>query len=1156
MSLTKPSCCASCVLYQNGCGFIQPEGSGSLGVMIIGEAAGAQEASDGLPFRPHAASGSLLERCFRRCGWSREQFYISNVLKCQPPGNALDGEKYEYLAIANCQHFLDDEIAAMKPRCILALGGVAARTLTGMAGHKQGISSIRGFVLNSPRYGIPVVCSLHPAYLRRGYMKYMGILIRDMQLAVQVAQQGIPADLYPARYLEQPTKEKFNEFVLRVIDGDPTRPVAYDIETSFSHSEDEDEVSVDSNAITLVQFSLGPGEGIAVPWTREYIDGCKVILGSPNPKLGFNVYHFDNPKLRAAGCEVKGDITDLMWAWHALQPDLPRGLQPVASFYAPEFGPWKHTSGMDLANYGCKDVDILQRIWPKLQADMKQHGVWDCYERHVRQLWPILERMSQRGLPIDAERQAAFRTDLEQRLAKVDAELQEIYPAHLKEVQPKKGFVRQPKETDGMVQIEVLAKVPCKVPCQCVDEDGVITGWNKKVVLRCVTCKGKGLVKGPPVEQLVKRWARPLPFKPSPPQLIRYMHYRKHKVPKVIGGDRETTSKLFIERMSRDYKDPLYKGLLEYRSIQKFKGSYLWAPAADGRVHAEFKFSPATGQLAASNPNVLTIPTEYKAGPMAKVFRQVIHAKPGHVLVECIDPNARILMHDMTWKAARDILVDDVIVGFDENPTPQESGNRPSRKVRKAVVKSWRIITKPRVRITTNKGSIICSSDHCWLTNNTHNAHWEHAENLKVGDTISYFTKPWNVDTSYEAAYLAGFMDGEGYTSGSVVGFGQNTGPTLNHVLNLFRTKTEFNPRHDTDRLYEKTGRTCSKFALQDGEAFTALRFVGTLRPVRLLKKVQDTYEGRTIWGKNTKPAIILSVEPIEDGEVVAIETSTHTFIAEGYLSHNCDVSGFHTSTFALEAQDPAYFRLANIIKDPHSFLAAVMLKQNTPERMLAMQDDELLAYLSSVKKSYKAIRDGQAKPAILGYALGLGGNKLFEMNRFDPLTGAGFASKREAEQLISTLRECFPRGYAYQQEIRAKAQRQGYLLNRHGYIRRFWDVLRNNPITGVGELGEQANEAAAFDVQADAHGHLKEMLLEMQALGWLERYNLINVVHDSVVFEVQQDLLEECIHNVCNLMEQPSKVLSDPVLCPAGLVIGVEAKYGPDLSDMRGFKR
>ncbi len=910
--MPKPASCSKCVGANWGSDFTQIEGVGTLRVLIVGEASGGAEAADELPFRPYAESGSVLERCFRRCGYDRSQFRVTNILRCRPPHNQLEGEDYESAAISSCRTHLDEEIAAFKPRCILALGGIAAKTLTGYSGWKQGIQSIRGYILAGP-HGIPVVCSYHPAFLRRGKMAWLGALIRDLQLAVQVATHGVPVGAEPD-YMVSPSIKDLEDYVGRARHA-PT--IAFDIETAYSGGEDEgDVVDVDNEEqpaqeakpkdgdILMVQFSLGPGDGIAIEWRPDSIPYIREILALPNRKISFNGWKFDEPKLLENGCPISGEHDDLMWKWHHLQPDLPRNLQSVGSFYAPEFGPWKHLANTDFHLYGCKDVDILHRIDGKLTEDLKTRGILRGYERHVRGLWPILNDVSRRGIPMSAEKQAEFSSWLQTNLENVDQEIQRIVPDDLKNVSPPEGFVRDPEDTTGMVRRGFIASQQITVIhyCDCVDMiSGEITGWTKKVKDRCAACAGKGFSKErDKVIASVQRWARLEPFRPSQKQLTRYMRFRGHKVPKAINDSRESTAKLFLERMAKKTKDPLYQRVLDYRAWEKMYGTYMWNILPDGRVHPTFSYSPATGQLAATDPPCLTIPSPAKAGDLALRFRETIAARPGHVLI-----------------------------------------------------------------------------------------------------------------------------------------------------------------------------------------AF--------------------------------------------------------------------DYSGFHTSTFALEAQDPVYFRLANTLGDPHSFLTAVLLKLDTPANMLAMSDEELIAFLNKVKKAHKKIRDGQAKPAILGYALGLGGNKLFEFNRYNPDTGAGFRSKGEADRLIAELRATFPKGYEYQNAMRRLAHKQGYLLNKHGFIRWFWDVLHINPRTGEAEPGEQCEAAIAFNVQCDAHGHIKDAALRLNERGLLEKYRLVNIVHDELFFECPIEYRDEALVLVKEEMERPSTVLVDPVLCPGGLVVKVEAKMGPNMREMKG---
>src|SRR5690348_12649364 len=72
-------------------GHCSPDGLGTNGVLILGEAMGEAELKDSLPFRPWAPAGSVLDRAIRRCGFQRDQFVIYNAVPIHPPKNYLDG---------------------------------------------------------------------------------------------------------------------------------------------------------------------------------------------------------------------------------------------------------------------------------------------------------------------------------------------------------------------------------------------------------------------------------------------------------------------------------------------------------------------------------------------------------------------------------------------------------------------------------------------------------------------------------------------------------------------------------------------------------------------------------------------------------------------------------------------------------------------------------------------------------------------------------------------------------------------------------------------------------------------------------------------------------------------------------------------------------
>jgi uracil-DNA glycosylase len=87
--LQRPESCIGCALNDKATGFSQPEGHGSIGVLMFGEALGESEARDGLPFRPYAQAGSLLERVIKISGFDRQQFRIFNMVNCRPPRDYL-----------------------------------------------------------------------------------------------------------------------------------------------------------------------------------------------------------------------------------------------------------------------------------------------------------------------------------------------------------------------------------------------------------------------------------------------------------------------------------------------------------------------------------------------------------------------------------------------------------------------------------------------------------------------------------------------------------------------------------------------------------------------------------------------------------------------------------------------------------------------------------------------------------------------------------------------------------------------------------------------------------------------------------------------------------------------------------------------------------
>jgi len=632
------------------------------GVLIIGEALGEHEKAAGLPFRPEAPAGSLLERAFQqRVGGiklDRQQFKLWNVVACQPPRNWLEKAPWEQGAIRHCRTHFDQVVSDMKPKVFLALGNVALRTLTGMAGDRQGISDLRGFVLDSPDYGIPVVSTYHPSFIRRGSgrgrdedtgakvqsgagkggMHLLGVFFHDVRLAVEVAQHGFSYE--QPQYVTTPSLDDALSLLYRIQDN-PDMMVSYDIETPNSAYLDEDELEILAHEIIQIQFSVEKKTGFCFPWRDRYKDIAKDILKLSNPKIAHNGWKFDNPILRAAGVEFNGVLHDSMEIWKRWQPDLPAGLQFVASLCGFPF-PWKHYASVNLQWYGCADVDAPLWIWEVVPEWMKRRGVWRSYEEHVLGLDPILVRMSERGISVDNQKRLEFGQELDKDAIEITNEIQALVPEAVKPIHPKEGYKKVPKDAEEGAPTEHAGKPAV---------------WRKKTFE--ILTKDLETVRE-------ERWYKVLPFNPSSADQVKdYIRYRrkeeierivasgiararaeqlaKHKVPTDYKTEKETTVKLEMKKLHKATGDPFYQKVVEVKEIRKLKSTYVegWKPGPDGKVHPIFGHDTGTGQLTSSKPNAQNVPKIGHGGgasarfkERAMKFRSMIHASPGCKLVE------------------------------------------------------------------------------------------------------------------------------------------------------------------------------------------------------------------------------------------------------------------------------------------------------------------------------------------------------------------------------------------------------------------------------------------------------------------------------------------------------------------------------------------
>jgi DNA polymerase len=148
--------CQRCTLSSKRNRIVFGSGNANARIVFVGEGPGREEDKQGIPFVGEA--GQLLEKILFAMGFRREDVYICNVVKCRPPQNR-DPKPDEVEA---CEVFLKQQLDAIKPQVIVALGRFAAQTLLAEPAR---IGQIRGQWREYQ--GIPLMVTYHPAYLLR-----------------------------------------------------------------------------------------------------------------------------------------------------------------------------------------------------------------------------------------------------------------------------------------------------------------------------------------------------------------------------------------------------------------------------------------------------------------------------------------------------------------------------------------------------------------------------------------------------------------------------------------------------------------------------------------------------------------------------------------------------------------------------------------------------------------------------------------------------------------------------------------------------------------------------------------------------------------------------------------------------------------------------
>lgn len=300
--------------------------------------------------------------------------------------------------------------------------------------------------------------------------------------------------------------------------------------------------------------------------------------------------------------------------------------------------------------------------------------------------------------------------------------------------------------------------------------------------------------------------------------------------------------------------------------------------------------------------------------------------------MDCVTPETRVLTYDLRWVPAKELTIGTELLAFDENsPGIGQSGKGLSRKMRKSIVERVGLTPNPVFALHMEDGSILRSTaGHRWLgwrsSKNRATPCWlrtdEIIARIKSGRPVllNRPIKPWTVEHDYDSGFIAAAFDGEGHitfhsnaNNFARLAFTQRPGSFLDRVENTLNRKG-FN----TKRMHH-SGRGTTQLVLGGG-MWAQAEFIGRFNVPRFTSKWTETapVDGYQLRGTKRVRAVGFEYEGIKD--IVPIQTSTGTYIAEGFASHNCyEVSDFDKRPERLFNLEDEMKMATSIIDDLHA---------------------------------------------------------------------------------------------------------------------------------------------------------------------------------------------------------------------------------------------
>jgi len=480
-------------------------------IMIVGEAPGAEEASQGVPFV--GSAGKLLKHTLRSNGVAFENCYVTNIMDTRPPNN-----KFEYFYTDSKRHEpsqalragwskLQQKVKDLKPNVVIALGAEPLRALT----NKRSISKWRGIII--PMLSTKIIATYHPAGVLRQW-SWQPIMSMDIAKAKRHS--------LTRGYTEPQTNIILRPSISDVLSwfGKVGNRVGIDIETigknircmafatgsvsypraiciPFMKFQNQGGYSINKG---VLKIQTGGTETATSYWSAQdeliVLNTInKLLTNSSVEKVGQNSTSFDAPLMkRNFKMVIENHYLDTMHAHHELYSELPMGLDFLTTMYTDYPNYWSDKVTEDDNSewhYNAMDAIVCYVCSYKIEVNLATANMTDYYFKHRHPLILALADAQYEGLDIDDERrkqliveQEEILKDLQQKINTIaKSEVNVNSPAQMKQLlYVKMGFPKVVKDDKVTTDEKALRALEHKYPNEPILDHIIMYRKTKKLV--------------------------------------------------------------------------------------------------------------------------------------------------------------------------------------------------------------------------------------------------------------------------------------------------------------------------------------------------------------------------------------------------------------------------------------------------------------------------------------------------------------------------------------------------------------------------------------------------------------------------------------------------------------------------------------------------